>query len=214
MDTRIEIVRADEALRAQHAADIAELVHATGPSSYDYHFPKRAVLDELVARSWSTDGTLFAAEATHLALDGDQLLGIEIGFHGPELRDRQAALGPLWGQMLETGSLTQEDISEVLERSDHASWLNPVVHSGIYYVHALSVKPEARGKRVGMRLLSAAMDRARAAGNRGLQLDVLSDNPAVNFYQSMGLELLVESRAPKPEAEGVPPEWRMGIKFQ
>ena len=57
------------------------------------------------------------------------------------------------------------------------------------------------------------MDRAREAGYLGLQLDVLSDNPAVNFYQSMGLELLVESRAPKPQAAGVPPEFRMGIEF-
>jgi len=46
-----------------------------------------------------------------------------------------------------------------------------------------------------------------------LQLDVLSDNPAVNFYQSMGLSLLVESRAPIPQQHGVPPEWRMGISL-
>jgi hypothetical protein len=57
------------------------------------------------------------------------------------------------------------------------------------------------------------MDRAKNAGYRGLQLDALSDNPAVNFYQSMGLELLVESRAPKPQAAGVPSEFRMGIVF-
>ena len=62
-----------------------------------------------------------------------------------------------------------------------------------------------------MQLLSRAMNTARTAGFKKLQLDVLSDNPAVNFYQSMGLELLVESRAPKPQEHGVPPEWRMGI---
>ncbi len=209
----IQIIKADEALRERYTEEIAPLVHATGPVSYDYHFPKREIFDDIVSRSWLTDGTLFAADATHLALEGDELLGIEIGFHGPEYRERQAALGPLWGDMMAAGGLTQDDVSEVLERSDHASWLNPVIHSRVYYVHALSVKPEARGKRVGMRLLSDAMDRARKAGNRGLQLDVLSDNPAVNFYQSMGLELLVESRAPKPEEHGVPPEWRMGIRF-
>ena len=38
--------------------------------------------------------------------------------------------------------------------------------------------------------------------------DVLSDNPAVNFSID-GPELLVESRAPKPHAAGVPPEFRM-----
>ena len=64
-----------------------------------------------------------------------------------------------------------------------------------------------------MELLSQAMSRAKEEGFRGLQLDVLSDNPAVNFYQSMGLELLVESLAPKPNAAGVPAEYRMGIIF-
>lgn len=207
----VEIVQASADLAAQHAAEIGELVHATGPVSYDYHFPQRAVFDNLVKRSWQADGTLFAADATRLAVDGDQLLGVEIGFHGPEFRERQAALGSLWADMLQQGEVSQADIAEVLERSEHASWLNPVVHSGVYYVHALSVKPEARGKRVGMQLLSNAMQIAKDTGRKALQLDVLSDNPAVNFYQSMGLELLVESRAPKPAEHGVPPEWRMGI---
>jgi ribosomal protein S18 acetylase RimI-like enzyme len=115
--------------------------------------------------------------------------------------------------MLASGNVTQEEMTVVFEHSGHASWLNPVVPEDVYYVHALSVTPAARGKGVGMNLLSRAMDRARDAGYRGLQLDVLSDNPAVNFYQSMGLELLVESRAPKPQAAGVPPEFRMGIVF-
>ena len=179
--------------------------------SYDYHFPRRAIFDEMVGRSWLVEGTLFAAEATRLALDGEELLGIEIGFHGPEFRERQATLAPLWQGMLDDGIANQTDVELVLERSDHAQWLNPMVHSGVHYVHALSVKPEARGKRVGMALLSHAMRTASAAGFKKLQLDVLSDNPAVNFYQSMGLELLVESRAPKPQEHGVPPEWRMGI---
>ena len=109
------------------------------------------------------------------------------------------------------GIATAADVQEVIENSDHASWLNPVISEGTYYVHALSVKPQARGKRVGMQLLSNAMESARQQGFGKLQLDVLSDNPAVNFYQSMGLTLLVESRAPIPEQHGVPPEWRMGI---
>ncbi|MGI9324077.1 MAG: GNAT family N-acetyltransferase [Pseudomonadales bacterium] len=211
METNVRIVQADAVLAAEYETEIAELVYATGPVSYDYHFPKRVIFDEMVNRSWRVDGTLFAADATRLALEGDQLLGIEIGFHGPEFRERQAALGPLWAGMLDEGIASDEDLKLVLARSSHAQWLNPVVHAGVHYVHALSVTPEARGKRVGMQLLSQAMSAAKSAGHKELQLDVLSDNPAVNFYQSMGLELLVESRAPKPQEHGVPPEWRMGI---
>jgi hypothetical protein len=47
-------------------------------------------------------------------------------------------------------------------------------------------------------------------GRVALELDVLSDNPAVQFYRSQGLELLAETRAPKPQEYGVPPELRMG----
>ncbi len=211
MDSDITIVQADAETAARYASEVAELVHATGPVSYDYHFPKRAIFDAVVERSWRMDGTLFAAEATRMALRGDELLGIEIGFDGPQYRQRQAELAPIWAELLSEGIATQADVSEVLERSNHASWLNPVIHSGVYYVHALSVKPAAKGQRVGMRLLSNAMALGKAQGHKALQLDVLSDNPAVNFYQSMGLELLVESRAPKPQEHGVPPEWRMGI---
>jgi GNAT superfamily N-acetyltransferase len=211
MGTNVRIAQADPTLAGQYQAEIAELVHATGPVSYDYHFPKRVILDEMVRRSWLTDDTLFAADATRLALDGDKLLGIEIAFHGPEFRERIEALAPLWEGLLNEGIATQSDVELILERSNNAHWLNPVVDSGVHYVHALSVKPKARGKRVGMQLLSGALQAAKTAGHKALQLDVLSDNPAVNFYQSMGLELLVESRAPKPEAFGVPPEWRMGI---
>ena len=209
----MQFVQADEQLARQFAADIPQLVHATGPVSYDYHFPKREIFDALVTHSWQTPGTLFAAEATRLAIDGDNLLGIEIGFHGIEYRDRIAALNPAWGELMAAGIATEADISEVIENSDRASWLNPVIHEGTYYVHALSVKPEARGKRVGMQLLSNTMDTARQQNFGKLQLDVLSDNPAVNFYQSMGLTLLVESRAPIPQQHGVPPEWRMGISL-
>ena len=207
----MEFVQANEQMLEQYAADIPELVHATGPVSYDYHFPKRKIFDALVTHSWRTPSTLFAAEATRLAIEDGELLGIEIGFHGIEYRQRIAALSPAWSEIMAAGIANPADVQEVLEHSDHASWLNPVIGEGTYYVHALSVKPAARGKRVGMQLLSNAIESARQQGFGKLQLDVLSDNPAVNFYQSMGLTLLVESRAPIPERHGVPPEWRMGI---
>lgn len=213
MNAQVMICPADESIRERFAEEIGGLVHATGPVSYDYHFPKRAIFDQLTKLSWLRDGSLFAADATHLALRDDQLLGIEIGFPGSEWKAREAALGSLWTVLIDGGQVSQHDLKEILTNSDHASWLNPAVPSDVYYVHALSVKSEARGQKVGMELLSQAMSRAKAEGFRGLQLDVLSDNPAVNFYQSMGLELLVESLAPKPNAAGVPAEYRMGIIF-
>ncbi|MEM6707103.1 MAG: GNAT family N-acetyltransferase [Acidobacteriota bacterium] len=209
----MQLTPTHEELAQRYAADIPELVHSTGPISYDYHFDRRELFDEVVTRSWLAPGTLFGADRATLALDGDELLGIEIGFHGPEFRERIQAMAPLWGGAIEEGVTTEEEIGGVLERSDAASWLNPVIQPDLYYIHAIAVKPEHRGKKVGVALMENAMQQGREAGYKKLQLDVLSDNPAVQFYYSQGLELLVESRAPKPEAFGVPPEYRMGMKL-
>ncbi len=202
-----------EELAQRYAAEIPELAYSTGPVSYDYHLGRRELFDEMVTRSWLTPGTLFSADSATVALEGDELLGVEIGFHGPEFRSRIEALTPLWGALIEEGLTTEEEVGGVIERSDHASWLNPVIHPNLYYIHAIAVKPQHRGKKVGVALMENAMEQGRKAGFEKLQLDVLSDNPAVQFYRSQGLELLVESRAPEPEAFGVPPEYRMGMSL-
>ncbi len=127
---------------AEFAGDIPELIWATGPVSYDYHFADRDLFDAIVLGSWCRDGTLFAADAAMLAVEDGQLMGIEIGMSGEEYRSRQAALSPVWQELVANGSVSASDIEGVLERSDHASWLNPVIYSDTYYIHALSVKPE------------------------------------------------------------------------
>lgn len=195
------------------AADIPELVWATGPISYEYHFDSRDLFNQIVSGSWLLDGSLFAAEATTLAVEEDALMGIEIGMPGKEFKQRQNGLAPIWKNLLESGAMDSDDLTGVIERSDHASWLNPSVPHDAYYIHALSVKPGFRGKRVGFHLIDNTMKKAKADGFAKLQLDVLSDNPAVDFYRAVGLEVLAETRAPKPAEFGVPPELRMGIKL-
>ncbi len=207
----MKLIRADATLAKQYENEIPELAYSTGPISYDYHLGRRDLFDEMVRRSWLTPGTLFGSDRATLALEGDDLLGVEIGFHGPEFRERIEALTPLWGGLIEEGLTNEEELHAVLERSELASWLNPVLYPQVYLIHALAVKPEHQGKKVGVALMDNAKSRARQVGCGKLQLDVLSDNPAVHFYRSQGLELLVESRAPKPAEFGVPTEYRMGI---
>ena len=57
---------------------------------------------------------------------------------------------------------------------------------------------------------SSMVEEAKELGYQEFQLDVLSDNPAVGFYRSLGLEVLAETKAPKPAEFGVPIEFRMG----
>ena len=209
----MEIIPASDEIRDIYKHDIPELVWATGPVSYAYHFADRDLFDAVVLGSWQRNGTLFAADTTSVAVERDDLLGIEIGMPGPEYRARQHALGSVWQELVAQDLIDPNDIPGVVERSEHASWLNPVIHEDTYYIHALSVKPGFRGKRIGYHLIQNAITKAREQGFAKLQLDVLSDNPAVDFYRANGLALMAETRAPAPSAYGVPPEYRMGMSL-
>ena len=210
----MEIVQTTDELAAQYAAEIPELIYATGPTGYNYMFPNRDVFDALVLASWGTPNTPFSSDSTRLAIADGELLGLEQGFVGPELWTRQAALTPTWQSLVEAGHLTGDELNEMVERAGYARWLNPILWSKAYYLHALSVKPEHRGKQIGAMLLRDSVERARDLGLREYQTDCYSIQPAIHFYRAMGMELLVESRAPIPEKHGVPTEYRMGMSLR
>lgn len=210
----MEIVTVDRDRAAQFTDGVVELAHNTGPSTYDYQFSSRPVFDRLVGDSWLTAGTLFGYDETTLALDGDDLLGIEIGFAGPEFERRKKTLRPLWPPIIEDGVVTADDLAEIGRRSYLASYLNVVVPASAYYVHALSVRPELHGQGIGAALMKDAIERATDEGYRVVHLDVLSDNPAVKFYEAFGFEVLAQTVTPIPHSHGVPMEQRMSLDLR
>ena len=210
----MEIVTVDRDRAAQFTDGVVELAHNTGPSTYDYQFSSRPVFDRLVGDSWLTAGTLFGYDETTLALDGDDLLGIEIGFAGPEFERRKKTLRPLWPPIIEDGVVTADDLAEIGRRSYLASYLNAVVPASAYYVHALSVRPELHGQGIGAALMKDAIERATDEGYRVVHLDVLSDNPAVKFYEAFGFEVLAQTVTPIPHSHGVPMEQRMSLDLR
>ena len=198
----------DDAVRL--APLIAGLIRATGPVSYDYQFG--GLLERVVAASWNTPDTLFAASAATLATDGDELLGMELGFAGPNFYLFKNNLVALAGDLVAQGVVSLEEIQGLAERAEQASYLNAHVPEDVYYLHALSTPERHRGKGVGRQLLHAAIARAKADGYRELQLDVLADNPAVGFYQANGLRILCETRSPNLSRDhGFPSEYRMAV---
>ena len=205
-----DIVKAEGELIELHADEIPELAWSTGPVSYEYYMKRRSLFDAWVQRLWRAPGTIFSADSAILSIEEGKLLGVAIAFNGGKYRERIRAGGPIWEEMLKAKEVTTEEIAGVTERAKLASWLNPVIYSNTFYVHALAVKPEARGKGVGYSMMEYLFDEAKELGYQEFQLDVLSDNPAVGFYRSLGLEVLVETRAPKPAEFGVPVEYRMG----
>ena len=210
----MEITTVDHGRAVQFTDEVCELVHNTGPSTYDYQFSSRPVFDRLVGDSWLASGTLFGYDETTLALDGDDLLGIEIGFSGPEFERRKKTLRPLWPPVIEDGIVTTDELAEIGRRSYLASYLNVVIPASAYYVHALSVRPDLHGQGIGAALMKEAIERATDEGYRVVHLDVLSDNPAVKFYEAFGFEVLAQTVAPIPHSHGVPMEQRMSLDLR
>lgn len=192
---------------------IPGLIRATGPVSYDYQFGTDGLLERLVTASWTAPDTLFCAACTTAAVGADgELLGIELGFEGPKFYAFKVNLAALAPGLIERGEVSYEQLVGLTQRAAKASYLNAHVPDDVYYLHALSAFPQHRGKGVGKALLTAAIARARAAGYRELQLDVLADNPAVSFYQAQGLQILAEIRSPDLTRDhGFPDEYRMAV---
>lgn len=209
----MNIVKVDTELAKAYEGMIPDLFHSTGPSSYDYQFGGRALFDSVVRQSWYLPDTLFSHDACHLALDDDNVAGFLLSFHAPEFRPRGMNLAPIWPAMIASGEVSDTDFSAFMERVEYASWLNAVTRPGVYYIHAIASRPAYRGKGVGVGLLQTVIEAAKELGHGSVELDVLSDNPAVGFYKSQGFEVLVESKAPKPFAAGVPVEYRMALKL-
>lgn len=199
---------------AGHRGVIAELVWSTGPSSYSYIFGDRSRFDAFIEHSWLTPATYFGhTEATVAICDG-RVAGVEIGSPGARNYETKDNLAAVSAELVAKGILTERALLEVLARADKASYLNPHVPSHAYYVLALAVVPGMRGTGLGARLLANAVRKGRAAGCRELHLDVLSDNEAVGFYRSRGLETACETIAPEPRRGGVPMEMRMTMPLE
>lgn len=211
--TKAHLVTATESGQAgRDTAQIAALVRMTGPESYDYIFGGRPTLDRFLRRAWPQTGNLYAHDAATLALDGDALAGIEIGYPGAEFYQRRAALDAVARSLAADREETRDTLAALARRAEKTSYLNAHVPGDVYYLMALAVPPECRGQGIGKRLLAAAIGRAQAAGFRALHLDVLSNNPAVGLYRTMGLECAAEIVAPEPcRQHGIPMEMRMTI---
>ncbi|MBI5938790.1 MAG: GNAT family N-acetyltransferase [Caulobacterales bacterium] len=208
----IQITPAVEPLAGRVADLIPGLVRSTGPVSYDYQFGPGDLLTHVVSASWKAPKTLFSAGCATLALEGGELLGVEIGFAGADFyifRNNLAALAP---GLIAGGQVDYDAFVGLVERAGLASYLNAHVPDDVYYLHALATPEQHRGRGVGRDLLRAAIARAQIAGFRELQLDVLADNPAVDFYQAMGLQILAEVHSPLLSRDhGFPGEYRMAV---
>ncbi|MGV8997463.1 MAG: GNAT family N-acetyltransferase [Parvibaculaceae bacterium] len=193
----MNIVSATGEPATRFATYIPELVRATGPKSYRYIFgPYEPLYQQFMAQAWATPDNFFSHTQSVLALEGDAFRGVLIAHDGPEhYRLKDAVFPIIYGLVGEHG-ITPELITELAERADIASYMNPYVPNDCRYIIVVSVPEAARGKGAGRALMFHEIESARAAGYRTLHLDVMSDNPAVGLYSALGFETMTETITP------------------
>ena len=77
-----------------------------------------------------------------------------------------------------------------------AAFLFPVIPDDAYYVQNVVTHSSTRGLGVGRRLMDFAFELGRAEGCRSCHLDVDSSTPAVQFYENLGMRVLVKTEVP------------------
>ena len=135
---------------------------------YDESHPLYGIFKELAAR---TDAQYSYCNALIAEVDGE-VAGAIVGYDGARLYELREPL------LL----LVRKHQGRELDIEDETS-------AGEFYLDSLAVLPQWRGRGVGGALLSAARDRAFAAGHERVGLIVDFENPrAEALYNSLGFE--------------------------
>jgi ribosomal protein S18 acetylase RimI-like enzyme len=193
-----------EAGRAQDAAIAAELIVDTGRGLFT-HFSGGDLQTwaALCESEWRTEHGVYSHSLSHLARQGEQVLGLLIGYSAK----RKATLD--WSFAASRARLAPERWAAIAAAMPLAGFLSPLLPDDAWYLQNIVVHAAARGTglRVGARLMQTATDEARAAGCASVHLDVDESYPAVDFYKRLGYEVLVRTEV--PGLPGIHPHLRM-----
>jgi len=196
--------------RPDQAETAAALFWSSGYEIFDFNYLGQEPFSRMISDSWGRDDAIFSHKHTHAAYIDDQLVGIEMGFTNESLPERVP--GHI---MAKSAAMTDEENQISDERWPQIAPLVPSPPEATYYVSNLAVLPEAQGRKIGLRLLTAAFTRAKKDGFEWVMLDVCHRKPAVRFYEQLGMIRLVETRLPQlEEPYDVPMHIRMGIELK
>lgn len=193
----IKIVSAIGERASRFATHIPGLIRATGPKSYSYIFGSYEPLyQQFMERAWAAPDNYFSHSRSILALEDGVFCGVLISHDGPEHYRAKAAVLPITQSLIGQNGITESHILGLAERADIASYMNPHVPEDCSYIIVVSVPEDARGKGAGRALMVHEIERARTMGFRSVHLDVMSDNPAVGLYRTLGFETMAETITP------------------
>jgi len=194
---------------------IPDLVFATGAAGYTYMYSQsRKFFNAFVRKSWLTPKSYFSCTNTTVACTEDGVIGMEIGFSGVDWYEFKKIGADIVRSLIEKGEATIEQARHLGVAAYKNYFQLPYVPPDAYYILAIANKLEVRGKGIGKLLLENAFLQAKESEYRTLHLDVYSDNPAVQFYESMGMTCMAETSCPELYRDhGIPMEKRMVIRL-
>ncbi|MBU2644071.1 GNAT family N-acetyltransferase [bacterium] len=185
---------------------ISDLVFETDPKVFGCLVRgDRALFSRWITPLWQAAECSYSHDCATVALENGELLGFEQGYGG----DRHDFLKSRSGEKT-AGVFSPELIDHMKACSRHLNYIIHFIPKSAYYIHLLSVRKDRQGLGVGRRLLENVFARAADAGYKSVQLDVYGGNPAVGFYEAMGLEKRLETRFPAMQKIcEIPPHFRM-----
>lgn len=176
----------------QQASAIYPLLFQTAPKNISYIFGDSIRVDKRITEEcWKRVDTTYSHKFSHVAIQHGQVIGVLVAFDGKTYKEQQKITSQVAAQYIDD-SLMQH----MKKAMPEISLLSPQIPNRTYYIHYISVSDNAQGKGVGKLLLECAFDQAKATKCHSLSLDVSIDNPAVEFYKVMGLDIIVETRVP------------------
>lgn len=193
-----------QAVAADRAPELAEMIYLCGPNLLSQAFgPSYDETIRCLALLAAQPMTMFSYQFTRVAVcaeDSAHFAGLVIGLSYSDYHESERRLAKLvlrqkgwwrWFGMLPLAA----------ELSRCAEPLSP----GSYYISALCVREQWRGRGVGAALLDLSHQIALGCGCRTVLLDVELDNPvAQRLYQRMGYTAVSECKAgPQMRRRGI-----------
>jgi ribosomal protein S18 acetylase RimI-like enzyme len=184
---------------------VAELMLATNPALWMYLFDgRRADFERYALGLWQSSGNHLSHDTATAAVADGKLLGVELGYAASE-KDRR------YGKTRKdlTGLFDMDMLQKIGNRNRELLYIAPYIPASAYTLQIISVAKAGRKRGIGRLLLENAFEKARKAGMKSLHLDAYADNPAIGFYQKMGMRILVETRVPHLTAHDIGTQYRL-----
>lgn len=174
------------------AAVAAALIARSDPALFSYCMG--GSLDawvELSRHEWQHERGVYSYTMSRVARAESRLLGLLIGYTA----GRHAQID--WSFGSSAPYLPAELVRRNREAHRLVAFLFPAIPPDAYYIQNIAVDPSAQGRGLGRRLMEEAFAQARAEGCSECHLDVNSVQLAVQFYQHLGMEILVKTEVPR-----------------